>query len=256
MNRITLTAALAALALGSSSAVWAQAGMASGMAAAAGDAEHQVAPGTPAPDGIGVVVAPARTPPVASAPTSGRVGAMVDASTVRPLPVGASMPAGSVVRTSAGKPFDLNAAVARQPTVLIFYRGGWCPYCNAHLRELQKSVGALKAMGYQLLAISTDTPEAVRKAETENKFDYQLLSDSQVEVAGKFGLRYKVVEDYIEHVKGMGTDLNAVNGGYLLTPAAYVLDRAGKVRFVYANNNYTVRVSQDALLKAAKEALK
>lgn len=254
MGRATQVAVAAALAIALPGLSWAQAGMDAGMGA--GDTEHPVAAGTPAPDGIGVVVAPARTAPAATAPTTGRVGSIVDAATVRPLPVGASMPAGSIVRTAEGKSFDLNAAVARQPTILIFYRGGWCPYCNAHLRDLQKSVGALQALGYQLLAISTDTPEAVRKAVSENRFDYQLLSDSQVEVAAKFGLRYKVTDDYLEHLKGMGADLNAVNGGYLLTPAAYVMDRAGKVRFVYANNNYTVRVSQDALLKAAKEALK
>jgi peroxiredoxin len=225
-----------------------------GMSAVPAD-EHPVLAGTPAPDGIGVVVAPARSAPTAAGAQTGSVGPIVDASVIHPLPVGTHIPANNVVQTVDGKPFDLNAAVAGKPTILIFYRGGWCPYCNAHLRELQTSVSSLKAMGYQLLAVSTDTPEALRKTLTDNKFDYQLLSDSKVEVAGKFGLKYKVTDDYLAHVAGMGTDLNAVNGGYLLTPAAYVLDKTGTVRFVYANNNYTVRISQDALLKAARDAL-
>ena len=206
--------------------------------------------GVIAPDGIGVTMQRA---PSAGEAISGPWG---DKSTINPLKAGATIPAGSVVRTADGKAFNLNAAVARKPTILIFYRGGWCPYCNAHLHELQKSVGALQAMGYQLLAISTDTPEALRATVDKNKFDYQLLSDSKVAVAGKFGLKYKVIEGYLAHVKNdHQTDLVAQNGGYLLTPGAFVVDTKGVIRFAYVNNNYAVRIRQEALLDAARAAL-
>jgi peroxiredoxin len=176
--------------------------------AAGGGPSGGVPAGTPAPDGVGVTMS--------RAATAGEYDTSVmtfvpweDASVIRPLPAGARMPADTRVLTVDGRPFDLSAAVAGKPTVLIFYRGGWCPYCNAHLRELQKSVGALRQMGYQLLAVSADTPEALRER----------------------------------------------NGGYMVTPGAFVIDRHGTIRFVYANNNYAVRVSQDALLLAARAAL-
>lgn len=41
-----------------------------------------------------------------------------------PLPVGASIPRLELT-SSEGQPFDLNAAVAAKPTILILYRGGW-----------------------------------------------------------------------------------------------------------------------------------
>lgn len=187
-----------------------------------------------------------------------------DESTIQPLRVGEDIPEGCVVRTVDDEPFDLNAAVARQPTVLIFYRGGWCPFCSAHLRELQKSVATLEDMGYQILAVSTDPPDALRSTLAETQIDYTLLSDRKVEVAAMFGLRFKVVDEYIEHVKARpeqreafkGLDLNEQNGGYLLTPGAFVLDTAGAVRFAYVNKNYTVRISQEALVAAARDALK
>jgi peroxiredoxin len=50
-------------------------------------------------------------------------------------------------------------------------------------------------------------------------------------------------------------DLQAQTGGYLLTPGAFVLDRSGTIRFVYTNNNYSVRVKQNVLLDAARAAL-
>jgi len=154
-----------------------------------------VAVGTVAPDGIGITVGPS--------PTAGALpkGPWVDEAVIQPLKAGSKMPAGCVVQTAAGRSFDLNAAVARQPTVLIFYRGGWCPFCNAHLRQLQDSVDSLQSMGYQMLAISSDTPEALRRTLTQDKLSYELLSDSQVKVAGKFGLRYQANEATLTMLK-------------------------------------------------------
>lgn len=219
--------------------------------------------GTPAPDGVGVTMARAATAG-AYDPAQMTYVPWKDASVIKPLPVGAKMPANRHVLTKEGKPFDLTAAVASKPTVLIFYRGGWCPYCNAHLRELQKSVGTLHDLGYQLLAVSTDTPEALRATDAKGELGYQLLSDSKLAVAATFGLRYQLVQQYIDHVKSKPdpraalahVDLQERNGGFMVTPAAFIFDRSSTIRFVYVNNNYSVRVSQDALLKAAREALR
>lgn len=46
------------------------------------------------------------------------------AEDISPLPVGATLP-DIAVTTIDGDPFDLMAAVQAQPTVLIYYRGGW-----------------------------------------------------------------------------------------------------------------------------------
>lgn len=217
-----------------------------------------VSAGTPAPDGIGVAVRDrTRTVGEMNADTM-TYTPWEDESTINPLAVGASIPADSKVLTIDGEVLDLNAAVASKPTVLIFYRGGWCPYCNAHLRELQKSVPELQEMGYQLLAVSPDAPAQLRQLEKDADLSYQLLSDENVDVAGKFGLRYKLSQQYIDHVLSTPskTNLATQNGGYMLTPGAFVIDTAGVIRFTYVNNNYTVRVAQSALLDAAREALK
>lgn len=42
----------------------------------------------------------------------------------RPLSVGATIP-GLTLATIDGLPFDLMEAVTAQPTVLVYYRGGW-----------------------------------------------------------------------------------------------------------------------------------
>jgi len=213
---------------------------------------YSVEPGTIAPDGVGATVK--------SAVWAGHYDTDIltyvpwqDESVIRPLSAGDSIPENSVVHTMAGETFSLNDAVKDKPTVLMFYRGGWCPYCNAHLRDLQKTEPELQALGYQILAVSTDTPDEIREFNADKNFSYTLLSDAKLEVAARFGLRYKVVQEYLDHVANL--DLPAKNGGYLLTPGAFIVDRQGIIRFAYANNNYSVRVSHDSLMEAARDAL-
>lgn len=53
----------------------------------------------------------------------------------RPLTVGAAVP-DMTLSTPDGTRFDPLAEAAKQPLVMVFYRGGWCPYCTRHLAEL------------------------------------------------------------------------------------------------------------------------
>ncbi len=43
---------------------------------------------------------------------------------VCPVLTGTTMPV-VTLRTADGEPFDLNNAIRKQPSVLVFYRGGW-----------------------------------------------------------------------------------------------------------------------------------
>jgi thiol-disulfide isomerase/thioredoxin len=59
-----------------------------------------------------------------------------DPREVRPLSVGARAPEFSG-RTADGALRHFNPNDYRKPTVVLFYRGGWCPYCNAQLSDLR-----------------------------------------------------------------------------------------------------------------------
>lgn len=219
--------------------------------------DQYVPEGTMSSDGIGVTVRPA---PTAEPYTEENVTYVLweDGSVIKPLEAGTPLPMASTVFQKSGEKFDLNAAATEKPTVLIYYRGGWCPFCNAHLRDLQESLPALQEMGYQLLAVSTDTVEALNEYD-DSEFNYQLFADPDLDLATKLGIKYKLVQEYIDHVSALpgdrAFDVEERNGGYMVTPAAFILDTNGVVRFSYANNNYAVRVSQEAMLAAAKEAL-
>ena len=56
---------------------------------------------------------------------AGRIsGAPLSPEDVCPILTGQKVPA-VTLQTIEGKPFDLTESIAKKPTVLIFYRGGW-----------------------------------------------------------------------------------------------------------------------------------
>src|SRR5277367_6726719 len=58
-----------------------------------------------------------------------------------------------------GKSVSLSECLRSGPAVVIFYRGGWCPYCNIQLRAYQRALDEFTGLGGQLLAISPQLPD-------------------------------------------------------------------------------------------------
>ncbi len=159
------------------------------------------------------------------------------------------------LRTTDGKPFSLTAALKKQPTVLIFYRGGWCPYCNLHLASLQKIEPDLKTLGYQILAVSMDKPDGLRVTEDKNQLHYTLLSDSDAKAVRAFGVAYKLDDATVEKYKGYHVDLEQVSGHnhhILPVPAVFLIGTDRIIRFVHSDPDYKVRLSSEKVLEAAK----
>jgi peroxiredoxin len=176
---------------------------------------------------------------------------------VHPLGVGDLAPDGAL-RNLDGKSVDLRNLIQAKPTVLIFYRGSWCPYCNLQMEQLMKLEPRLLALGYQILAISPDKPENLKRSLEKHKLNYTLLSDSPYHVIRAFGLAYQVDPVTVEKMKEFHVDLQAASGephDWLPVPAAYVLDTKGAIRFSYHNTDIKVRVDPEKLYEAARSAL-
>ena len=102
------------------------------------------------------------------------------ATEIRPILLGSKLP-DVALRTVEGKPTTLARQVAGKPAILVFYRGGWCPYCNLQLSELRLVEEQAQALGYQMIAISPDRPEELSKSLDAGDLTYTLLSDSQAD---------------------------------------------------------------------------
>jgi peroxiredoxin len=47
--------------------------------------------------------------------------------------------------------------------VVLFYRGSWCPYCNAQLRAFQRASESLAEVGAKVIALSVDDEATTRE---------------------------------------------------------------------------------------------
>jgi peroxiredoxin len=57
----------------------------------------------------------------------------------------------------------LQLPVPGEHTVVLFYRGGWCPYCNAQLRSFQRAQEKLAELGTRVVALSVDDEATIDK---------------------------------------------------------------------------------------------
>jgi peroxiredoxin len=180
-------------------------------------------------------------------------------ASAEPLKQGDSIP-DVTVRNDDNQPVQLRKQVAEKPTVLIFYRGGWCPYCNKHLSALVDIEDDLATAGFQLLAIGIDQPSKLKDTESKDHLNYMLLSDSSAKAAEAFGIAFTVPDELVAKYKNdYKIDLEAASGQThhkLPYPSVFVVSTDGVIQFAYVNENYKVRLEPDKILAAAKAAVK
>ncbi len=173
---------------------------------------------------------------------------------VQPLAVGARAPL-FAARTTEGVLRTFAPDGYQKPTVVLFYRGGWCPYCNSQLSDLHLVEPKLRRSGFEIVFLSTDRPELLYSSLKAADIHYTLLSDSRLEAAKAFHVAYHVDEATLAKMREYGVDLEATTGTKqheLPVPSVFIIDRSGTIRFVYSNPDYTIRLSADALWAAAQ----
>ena len=82
--------------------------------------------------------------------------------------------------------------------VLTFYRGIWCPYCNADLANLKKYVPEMEAAGATLVGISPELPQFLQKIISMQKLNFDILHDDSNNLAAQFGLKFHYPQDLKE----------------------------------------------------------
>lgn len=177
------------------------------------------------------------------------------AENVTPLLIGQTAP-NIKLQTVDGDPVSLKAFTMQKPTVLIFYRGGWCPYCNRQLAGLKDIEGQLDELGYQILAISPETPAQLQEQKLQTKFSVKLLADPDLEAIRGFGIGFYVPDAKRTTYKSKW-DINLTSDkssgkAVLPAPAVFILDTNGTIKFSYVNPDIKTRISPKLLYQAAK----
>ncbi len=173
------------------------------------------------------------------------------AEDISPLLVGETLPNATLSPMDGGV-VSFHDITQEKPTVLIFYRGGWCPYCNLHLSAIGKNESEILELGYQIVAISPDNIENLQATAEKDSLRYRLFSDPSGDFAKAAGIAFQAPEKYGQRLLDAS---GGKNTGFLPVPAVFVVDTKGEIQFEYINPNYKKRLS-GALLLAVLKALK
>ncbi|MBK8504873.1 MAG: AhpC/TSA family protein [Saprospiraceae bacterium] len=173
------------------------------------------------------------------------------AEDISPLLIGEQIP-DLKLSGSAGDSMSLHELFKEAPTVLIFYRGGWCPYCNTHLAEIGQLEEMIKQLGYQVIGVSPEDSEYLMEAASKNDLKYRLISDSDGRLSQGMGIAFKAPERYTQRLSERSSGQNQ---GFLPVPSLFIVDTNGLIQFEHINPDYKQRMNGELLLTVL-EALK
>ena len=108
-----------------------------------------------------------------------------------------------------------------------------------------------------MIALSPDRPEKLEQSLEVKGLGYALYSDSNLDVARRFGIVYQLDDAEVARYARHGIDLEAASGhGHhqLPVPSVFLVEAGGSIRWVYSNPDYKVRPDNASLLEAAREA--
>ncbi len=174
--------------------------------------------------------------------------------TKKALTVGAKAPTFELPDVKRGTT-SLSSLLKKGPVVLTFYRGGWCPYCNIQLHDLQKHLSEMKKQGAELVAVSPQSPDASLSTVQKAELSFYVLSDAGGKVARQYGLMYALPKDLQELYLEFGIDLSKVNADgkwELPLSATYVIDQSGTIRYSFVNTDYKKRAETLDILKVLR----
>jgi peroxiredoxin len=153
---------------------------------------------------------------------------------------------------ASGQTRTLDELTAGGPAVIVFYRGGWCPYCNLTLHTYEQDLlPQLGAHAARLVAISPETPDASLSTRERAELTYTVLSDTNADLADALGITFDPSEEGLAAQRALGVDIRMTRadaGTRLPMPTVLIVDRDHIVRFVDIHPDYTGRTEVSEIL--------
>lgn len=159
------------------------------------------------------------------------------------------------LQNALGKEVSLKTYLDKGPVVLVYYRGGWCPYCNLTLHYLQEELPNFKAQGATLIAISPEVPDQSITTAEKHELAFEVLSDVGNKVAKQYGVVFKLTDE-VAKIYNEKFDLNTHNGdnsNELPLAATYIINSAGVIEYAFLDVDYRNRAEPSELTAFIKK---
>lgn len=168
------------------------------------------------------------------------------------LPVGDVAPDFEVMNYQ-GAVVKLSEEIKKGPLVLIFYRGGWCFYCNRQLKSFQEALPDIEALGARLIAVSVDQKAKVGESVMQEGWGFEVIPNPQADLLELYNVVYHVpdeTEDLYREKYQINLEAASGRGDHLIAvPATFVIDQKGFIIFAYVNEDYKIRTQPNEVLQ-------
>jgi len=160
-----------------------------------------------------------------------------------------------VLPDAVGRTVVLSELLEQGPVVMVWYRGGWCPYCNITLKAYQERLDAIESAGATLVAISPEMPDKSLDTQEENALGFAVLSDINNAVAKRYGVVFELhdgVREKYDEFFGL-TEFYGNSSGDLPLAATYVINTDGTITYAFLDADYTKRADPDEVMAALRD---
>ncbi len=129
-----------------------------------------------------------------------------------------------------GRLVRLSDRLERGPVVVLFIRGGWCPFCTLTLRAYQAALPDIQHFGADLLAITPQPADRCAVMAERDLLAFPTLSDHGNKVSEAFGVVYELAPVHRALYHRLGHDLPKMNGTgdwRIPLPATFIIGQDG-----------------------------
>jgi peroxiredoxin len=130
-----------------------------------------------------------------------------------------------------------------RPTVILFVRGTWCPFCSKQVANLTKRYKDINDLGARLILITPKPLKTTRRVAEFFEVEFEFWLDESLEIAKKFGLVLS---------KGVPADFQTEYGEDTVWPTSLVVDGNGIIRHTSLSKFIVDRPDPNKLLNAVR----
>ena len=155
-----------------------------------------------------------------------------DAAAAHPLGVGDRAP-DFALSDGDGAYHRLTEHLSRGPVLLVFFRGGWCPYCTLTLRALEDAAPEFKRAGGAILALSPQKASRAALVRESNGVSFPILVDGSNRVAAEYGVLGQARSMTRQVLAKLGCNIPEENDGgdwHLPRASEFLIDTDGTIR--------------------------
>jgi peroxiredoxin len=133
------------------------------------------------------------------------------------------------------------------PTVILFVRGNWCPFCSRQVSNLTQHYRDIVDLGAKLILLTPKPLETTRRVAEFFKVEFDFWLDEDLSVTRQLGLL---------HEGGVPKDYDREYGHDTIWPTALVVDAAGIIRYTELSKHISDRPDPKLLLREISKTLK